>query len=171
MSHNNPTDLIFGHAPMQHQTKRHQHPRQVRRRKHQQPQEAQSRVRVAPRPNVDQRAAESGAKKGHREHGGEAEEDTSGVEKKPRELRGGAAGGFLEEAGVALEEEDVEEEVEGEGAEVEEGGEEAPVLWSDTPSACACYGPFRVSQCSERALEMPDASYLVFDEYGTETVE
>jgi len=37
-------------------------------------------------------------------------------------VRGGAAGGLFEEAGVALEEEDVEEEVEGEGAEVEEGG-------------------------------------------------
>jgi len=30
-------------------------------------------------------------------------------------------GGFLEHAGVALDEEDVEEEVEGEGAEVDEG--------------------------------------------------
>ena len=40
------------------------------------------------------------------------------------------AGGFFEEAGVALEEEDVEEEVEGEGSEVEEGGEESPVLCS-----------------------------------------
>lgn len=37
-------------------------------------------------------------------------------------MRGGAAGGFFEEAGVALEEEDVEEEVEGEGAKVEECG-------------------------------------------------
>ena len=33
-----------------------------------------------------------------------------------------AAGGFFEEAGVALEEEDVEKKVEGEGAEIEEGG-------------------------------------------------
>jgi len=36
-------------------------------------------------------------------------------------VRGGAAGGFFEKAGVALEEEDVEEEIEREGAEVEEG--------------------------------------------------
>ena len=36
-------------------------------------------------------------------------------------MGGGAAGGFLKEAGVALEEEDVEEKVKGEGAEVEEG--------------------------------------------------
>lgn len=48
-------------------------------------------------------------------------------------MRGGTAGGFLEEAGVALEEEDMEEEVEGERAEVKEGGYEAPVLGSDTP--------------------------------------
>ena len=39
-----------------------------------------------------------------------------------------AAGGFFEEAGVALEEEDVEEEVKGQGAEVEERGQDAPVL-------------------------------------------
>ena len=43
-------------------------------------------------------------------------------------MGGRAAGGFFEEAGVALEEEDVEEEVEGEGAEVEERGQNAPVL-------------------------------------------
>jgi len=122
MSNNNAADLILGHAPMQHQTKGHQHPRQVRRRKHQQPQEAQPRLRVAPRPDIDQGAAQSRAEEGHREHRGEAEEDASGVEEKPREVRGGTAGGFFEEAGVALEEENVEEEVEGEGAEVEEGG-------------------------------------------------
>ena len=34
-------------------------------------------------------------------------------------MGGGAAGGFLEEARVALQEEDVEKEVEGEGAEVD----------------------------------------------------
>ena len=39
-------------------------------------------------------------------------------------------GGFLEHAGVALDEEDVEEEVQGEGPEVDESGEEAPVLHS-----------------------------------------
>jgi len=37
-------------------------------------------------------------------------------------VRGGAAGGLFEEAGVALEEENMEEEVEGEGAKIEEGG-------------------------------------------------
>ena len=37
-------------------------------------------------------------------------------------MGGGATTGFFEEAGVALEEEDMEEEVEGEGAEVEECG-------------------------------------------------
>ena len=43
-------------------------------------------------------------------------------------MRGGAAGGFFEEARVALKEENVEDEVEGEGAEVKECGEKAPVL-------------------------------------------
>lgn len=37
-------------------------------------------------------------------------------------MRGRTTAGFFEEAGVALEEEDVEEEVEGEGAKVEECG-------------------------------------------------
>ncbi len=40
----------------------------------------------------------------------------------------GAAGGFFEEAGVALEEEDVEEEVEVQGAEVEKRCYYPPVL-------------------------------------------
>jgi hypothetical protein len=40
----------------------------------------------------------------------------------------GAAGGFFEEAGVALEEEDVEDEVYGRRPEVEECSYEAPVL-------------------------------------------
>lgn len=44
-------------------------------------------------------------------------------------MRRGAAGRFFEEAGVALEEEDVEEEVEGEGAEVKECGYYSPVLY------------------------------------------
>lgn len=43
-------------------------------------------------------------------------------------MRRGAAGGFLEESGVALEKIDMEEEIEGEGAEVEKGGQKSPVL-------------------------------------------
>lgn len=41
---------------------------------------------------------------------------------------GRMAGGFFEETGVALQEEDMKEEVEREGAKVDEGGEETPVL-------------------------------------------
>ena len=43
-------------------------------------------------------------------------------------MRGRSARGFFEQAGIALQEEDVEEEIEGERAEVEEGGYEAPIL-------------------------------------------
>ncbi len=43
-------------------------------------------------------------------------------------MGGAAAGGFFEQARVALQEEDVEEEVQGEGAEVDECCQEAPVL-------------------------------------------
>ena len=43
-------------------------------------------------------------------------------------MRGRTAGGFFEEARVALEEEDVEKEIEGERAEVEKCGQETPVL-------------------------------------------
>jgi len=46
-----------------------------------------------------------------------------------------AAGGLLEEARVALEEEDVEEKVEAERAEITEGACEAPVLYSGEESA------------------------------------
>lgn len=44
------------------------------------------------------------------------------------------AGGLFEEAGVALEEVDVEEEVERQGAKVEKGCEQAPVLSSRSSS-------------------------------------
>ena len=56
------------------------------------------------------------------------QENGAGIEEQPGEVRWGSAGRFLEQARVALQEEDVEEEVEGEGAEVEEGGQEAPDL-------------------------------------------
>ena len=107
---------------MQHQTKRHQHPRQIRRREDEQPQEAQPRLWVPSRPDVDQSAAQCASQEGHGQERGGEQEDGGGEEEEPGEVRWGAAGGFLEEAGVALEEEDVEEEIEGEGAEVEEGG-------------------------------------------------
>lgn len=57
---------------------------------------------------------------GDGDEGGERDEAHAGVEEEPGEVGGGAAGGFFEEAGVALHEKDVEDEVEGEGAEVEE---------------------------------------------------
>lgn len=69
------------------------------------------------------------AEEWHGDEGGEGDEADAGVEEEPGEVGGGAAGGFFEEARVALHEEDVEDEVEGEGAEVEEGCCEAPELW------------------------------------------
>lgn len=60
MPNHHARNLILGHQAVQHQRKRHQHPRQIRRREDQQAQEAQPRVRVAPAPDVDERAAEAG---------------------------------------------------------------------------------------------------------------
>lgn len=68
------------------------------------------------------------AEEGHGDEGGEGDEADAGIEEEPGKVGGGAAGGFFEEPGVALHEEDVEDEVEGERAEVEEGCCEAPEL-------------------------------------------
>lgn len=130
MTDDDATDLVFRYRAMQHQTKRHQNPGEIGRSEDEETEEAQSGFGVAARPDVDEAAAEGGAEEGDGEEGGEAEEDDGGVEEEPREVGWGAAGGFFEEAGVALEEEDVEEEVDGERAEVDEGCQEAPVLGS-----------------------------------------
>jgi hypothetical protein len=115
--------LILGHRPMHDQRKGQQHPWQVRRLEHQQPQEAEHGVRVLPTPDVDERAGQRGAEEGHGEHGRDAEEERGGEGEEPCEVGGGAAGRLFEQAGIALEEEDVVEEVEAERAEVEKGGE------------------------------------------------
>jgi len=114
-------DLVLGHGAVQHQAEAHEHPGEVGRREDEQAEEAEAGVRVAARPDVDQRRGEGVAEEGHRDERGEEDEAGHGVEEEPGEVRRGAARGLLEEAGVALEEVDVEEEVEGEGAEVEEG--------------------------------------------------
>lgn len=113
---------------MHHQTKRHQHPRQIRRREHQQPQETQPRLRVASAPDVDQTRREGRAEEREGEEGGEHEEGGHGVDEEPGEVGRGPAGRFFQEPRVALEEEDVEEEVEVQRAEVDERREQAPVL-------------------------------------------
>lgn len=128
MTDDDATDLVFGYRAMQHQTKRHQNPGEIGCGEDEETEEAQSGFGVAARPDVDEAAAEGGAEEGDGEEGGEAEEDDGGVEEEPGEVGWGAAGGFFEKAGVALEEEDVEEEVDREGAEVDEGCQEAPVL-------------------------------------------
>lgn len=55
-------------------------------------------------------------------------------------MRWRPAGRLLEEAGVALEEVDVEEEVEGQRAEVKERRQESPVLWLTRVSAVESFG-------------------------------
>jgi hypothetical protein len=51
------------------------------------------------------------AEEGHRYQWGETDEANCCVEEEPREMSWRASGGLLEEAGIALEEEDVEDEV------------------------------------------------------------
>lgn len=102
MPNDNTTNLILGHAAMQHQTKRHQHPRQVRRREDQQAEEAQTGLGIAAGPDVDQAAAEGRAEERDGKQGRKAQQDGGGVEQQPRESCGGTAGGFLEEARIAL---------------------------------------------------------------------
>lgn len=113
MSDNNPTNLILRHRTMQHQTKRHKHPRQIRRCKHQQPQKAQAGIRIAPRPDIHQCTAQRPTQKRHRYQRTGYQEYSGGIEQQPAEFGWRAAGGLFEEAGVALEEKDVEEEIEG----------------------------------------------------------
>ncbi len=80
MSNNDAADLIFWHISMQHETKRHQDPRQIGGRKDEQPQKAQPSFRVAAGPDINQTAAERRAKKWYGEERGQAEEDGYGVE-------------------------------------------------------------------------------------------
>ena len=131
-------DLVLGDSPVHNETEPHQHPREVWRREHQQPEEAELRIGVAPRPDVHERRRERVAQEGHRHERREQDQTRGGVEEQPREVRGGPAGRFLEEARVALHEVDLEEEVEGERVEEEEGGGEAPVLRG---KGLACCGP------------------------------
>lgn len=122
MPNNNPHQLVLGHRPVYNKADAHKHPRQVWRTEDEQPEEAHKRIRVAARPDVDERRRQRVAEEGHRDEGGEEEQAGHGVDEEPREVGGGPAGGFLEQAGVALEEVDVEQEVDRDGAEVEEGG-------------------------------------------------
>lgn len=120
--------LILGHRPMHDERKGQEHPGQVGRLEDQQAKETEHGVRVLPAPDVDEGAGQSRAEKGHGEHGRDAEEQRRSECEEPCEVCRRAAGRFLEQARVSLEEEDVVEEVEAEWAEVEEGGEQSPVL-------------------------------------------
>lgn len=90
-------------------------------------------------------------------------------------MRGGGVGGrggvLLEEAAVALEEEDVEEEVEGQGAEVEEGCQEAPELRPGLARLLCLFFSFLFLSClvvfgREMGGERRSYLYLVLQEDG-----
>jgi hypothetical protein len=120
MSNHNPTNLILRHSTMNRETKRHQYPRQPRRFEDEQSKEGKLGIWVAPRPYVYEDAGECGAEEGYAEEWSEGEEAERGEGEEVGEFGWGAAGGFFEEAGVALCEEDVEDEVEREWTEVYE---------------------------------------------------
>jgi hypothetical protein len=150
--------LVLGDGAVQHQTETHQDPRQVRRREDQQAEEAQPRVRVAPRPDVDERRRQRVPQEWHGDQRGEAYEAGGCVEQKPREVRRRPAGRFLQQPRVPLQEEDVEHQVQRQGAEVEERRGEAPVL--ERGSATSCGSPQTVGKW-----------YLGLEEDGAEAVE
>ena len=131
MADDDAAHLVLGHRPMHDQRKGQQHPRKVRRLEDQQTEEAEHGVGVLPAPDVDERAGQGRAEEGHGEHGRDAEEERGREGEEPCEVGRGAAGRLFQQAGVALEEEDVVEQVEAERAEVEEGGEQSPVLQVD----------------------------------------
>lgn len=128
MPDNDPANLIFGPMRVQNDIERNQHPRQPGCAEGEQTQETQPHIGIPATPDVHEGGAEGGAEEGLVGEGRDDEQGDGGVGEEPDEVRDGG-GGFLEHAGVALDEEDVEEEVEGEGAEVDEGGDEAPVLF------------------------------------------
>lgn len=67
-------DLVLRYRSMQHQAERHQDPWQVWRGEHQQSQEAQPRLRVPPRPDIDQATAQGRTQERHRQHRRQAQE-------------------------------------------------------------------------------------------------
>lgn len=88
--------FVLGHTAVQHQTKGHQDPWEIRGREYQEAQEAEPRFRVAARPDIDKATAQGGAEERDGEEGGKAEENGDGVEEEPGELRGRVTGGFFE---------------------------------------------------------------------------
>lgn len=131
MTNHNATNLIFRNSAMQHQTKRHQHPRQIRRREHQQAQKAQPRIRIPPRPDIHQTATERRPQKRHPQHGRNQQQNPRGIHQQPGKMRRGPARRFLQQPRIALEEEDVEEEINGQRTKVQKRSQDPPILkWS-----------------------------------------
>lgn len=84
MANDDSRDLILRDDPMEHIGKGHEHPRQPRRAEDQYPEEAENRVRVAPAPDVHERAGECGREERHAEERGEREVEGGGEEEQPR---------------------------------------------------------------------------------------
>lgn len=112
MADDDTADLVLGHDAVHNEAKGHQHPGKIGRGEHQQAEEAQAGLGVAATPDVDEAGGEGGAEEGQGEEGRQAEERCHGVEQQPGEVSRGPAGGFLEEARVSLQKEDMEEEIE-----------------------------------------------------------
>ncbi len=73
MPNNNPHKLVPRHRPMHDKADAHQHPRQVGRAEDEQAEKAHERVRIATRPDVDERRRQRVAEEGHRDEGREQE--------------------------------------------------------------------------------------------------
>lgn len=131
-------NLILRDGTVHDEAEGHQHPGKVRGREDKQAEETQAGFGVAPTPDIDQAGREGGAKEGQREEWRKTEKRDHGVEEQPGEVGWRPAGGLLQQARVALEEEDVEEEVEIQRTEVEEGCEQAPVLFARGVLSVCC---------------------------------
>lgn len=98
MANNYATHLVLGHGPMHDERESQQHPREVGCFENKQAQETEHGIGILAAPNVDEGAGKGGAEKGHGEDGRDAEEHRGSKSKQPREVGGGAAGGFFEES-------------------------------------------------------------------------
>jgi hypothetical protein len=155
VANNNAANLILGHMPVKHDVEGHEHPGQERGAKGEEAEEAEHGVRVPPPPHVHERAGQRAAEELQVQRRAEGEQHGGRDEQQPGEAGGRPAAAFLEQARVALHEEEVEDEVEAERAKVQERSHQSPVLSS--PSAPCIHG----QSCTD----------LAFPEHGSRAVE
>ncbi|KAI5287060.1 hypothetical protein KEM52_001772, partial [Ascosphaera acerosa] len=105
-------ELVLGNGAVHEQGEAHQDPGEVGRGKDQQAEEVEADVCVAARPDVHEAGGQGAAEEGDRDERAEQQERGGGVEQQPRKNGGRGARGLFEQAGVPLQEEDVEDEVE-----------------------------------------------------------